>query len=135
MIIQEGPGEIETGSNIDVTAEKVEIEKEAEKEIGNIPLENREVEDFITEMDLDQLLPPEFEGLYKAQKLKVVRDLKQRIVDTVKSDAQTQYSEDLKNKTITGIRKVAESIKASFTKERDVKNIEKKVFEEIKKFT
>src|SRR3989338_4140679 len=85
-----------------------------------------EVEAFVAEFGLSPLLPSEFEGLNEAQKLKVIRDLKRRIVDIVKSDAQTQYSEDLKGKS------VIKSIASSIIKESNVKNLEKKAFEELR---
>ena len=90
----------------------------------NIP--EGEAKDFITENNLTSLLPEAFNKLNDAQKLKVIRDLERRIVDIVKSDAQTQYSEDLKQK------KVIKKIRASLNKELGIKDFERKVFEKLK---
>lgn len=108
-----------------------------------------EIQGFISEFDLEPLLPREFENLYIEQKLKVIRDLKRRIVDIVKSDAQTQYSEDLKKKTIANVaptgsklssllgtikdmgKNLGIAIKTSVKKESDLRNAENKVFEEL----
>lgn len=96
---------------------------------------------------IEDLKPDAFEDLSEIQKIKVVRDLKHRVVDLVKSDAQTQYSEELKEKikknadpelykrvgkTRTWLRNKKTNVKASFTKELDVKNIETAVFKNIK---
>ena len=78
---------------------------------------SEEVNGFLSEFNLYQLVPREFRMLNEAQQLKVVRDLKRRIVDIVKSDAQTQYSEDLKGKS------KIKAIASSLVKEKDIKNL------------
>jgi hypothetical protein len=79
------------------------------------------------EMDgLEGLLPPQFETLNDLQKVKVLEDLKKRIVDIVKSDAETQYSETLKQKG--GIRRYLSGI----SKEGSLKKLETKIFESLK---
>ena len=52
--------------------------------------------------------------------MKIVQDLMRRMVDLVKSDAQTQYSEDLKDKKGFG------KIRTTINKETDLKNLEAK---------
>jgi hypothetical protein len=78
------------------------------------------VKNFIDEFNLDAILTPEFNALNEAQQMKVVQDLMRRMVDLVKSDAQTQYSEDLKGK------KSLEKIRAAINKETDLKKYEVK---------
>jgi hypothetical protein len=57
--------------------------------------------DIIKEVEgLEALLPPSFQTLALPQKLKVMRDLRQRVVDIVRNDAQTQYSTAMKSKGI-----------------------------------
>ncbi|MFA5840914.1 MAG: hypothetical protein WC847_01415 [Candidatus Paceibacterota bacterium] len=80
-----------------------------------------EVKDFVKNLGL--LVPEEFKNLKDEQQVKVIQDLKRRIVDMVKSDAQTQYSEDLKQKG--RVKKLWGLV----TKEKDLKNLEKKIFE------
>lgn len=89
-------------------------------------VENKEVEDFVNKFDLALLLPPQFITLEENQKLKVIYNLKRRIVDIVKSDAQTQYSEGFKEKTFKS------KVWSSIIKEKDLKNLEKKIFTELK---
>ncbi len=82
-----------------ITARIAKIkEKIAEKFKGKI----KSPEKFTKEMDLELLVPLEFKNLDEAQKLKVVQDLKRRVVDIVKSDAQTQYSEFIKKEGVLG---------------------------------
>lgn len=94
-----------------------------------------EVKMFVEELKLESLLPKEFNKLTETQQTKVIQDLKRRIVDIVKSDAQTQYSEELKDrkKWNSGILKVFEFIESAqdalYRKEKDVKNIENDIFE------
>lgn len=85
-----------------------------------------EVKKFITEFKLETFIGPEFNDLNEAQKFKVVQDLKKRIVDIVKSEAQTQYSKDIKQ------RNVFEKIRASLNKELEIKNFESKAFTAIR---
>lgn len=75
---------------------------------------------------LEGLLPPQFETLDDLQKVKVLEDLKRRIVDIVKSDAETQYSETLKQKG--SIRRYLSGI----SKEGSLKKLEIKIFESLK---
>jgi hypothetical protein len=102
-----------------------------------------EVKDFVDEYDLGPLLPAEFEGLSDAQKLKITQDLKRRIVDIVKSDAQTQYSEWTKDfikkqikpsdsKIIRGLKTVFLSAGNAVMKEMDLKKTEGKVFRDLR---
>lgn len=106
----------------------------------------KEVESFINEFNLRSILPEEFSALNSAQQLKVIRDLKRRIVDVVKSNAQTQYSEDLKErmrknsdpaisantrKFATLARNIKTSIKSSITKEKDLKVAENNAFKNL----
>ncbi len=109
-----------------------------------------EIRSFLTENNLTELLPNSygvvFSDLDIPQQLKVVRDLKRRIVDIVKADGQTQYSEDLKKRLAEdadptlqkrsgmiakGIRTISTSIAASITKEADLKEAEGEVFQRI----
>lgn len=110
----------------DIEEEKPNKTKKGGKEASpKTPKE--EVEDFIIEFNLSPLLPEEFNNLNESQKLKVVQDLKRRIVDIVKSDAQTQYSEDVKTKGLGG------KLVSSLTKKSDVENQEKTIFYELKR--
>lgn len=115
------------GTPLSAQAEKKETPTQAPKE---------EVADFVRQLNLDATL---LEGLTNEQKLKVIRDLKKRVVDIVKSDAQTQYSFHLKeeagnninlNSNIVGrsIDTLLEKTGKALTKERDVKNIEQAFF-------
>ena len=90
------------------------------------PQKSREVGDIIEKFNLDSLLPREFENLRERQKIRVLENLKRRMVDIVKSDAETQYSETWKKKSWGG------KIWSGISKEKDLKNLEKKVFGEIK---
>lgn len=139
-----------------VGADKKALQEPAEEIIAEAPqLTEAEFEEIISKdseiweqdiktfkLDLEALLPPSFNYLTEEQKIKVLQDSKRRIVDIVKSDAQIQYSEDLKErmqenigekwkhkgKLMTGIRSLKTSIKSSFTKERDLKNTENEVY-------
>jgi hypothetical protein len=102
----------------------------------------KEASDFISQFKLESLLPSEFKDLDEAQRLKVIRDLKRRIVDIVKSDSQTQYSEFTKKKTAEMVKPDANIIKRgaftaldavmqSLSKESNLKKIEGKVFNEL----
>ena len=141
----------EQGKKIENNAEeKPEESKMASKKEVVQKTPEEEINDFISEFKLQELLPARFENLYEAQKLKVVLDLKRRIVDIVKSDAQTQYSEELKKETTASVAPAGSklsiilktlkslpgtaltAIKKSATKETDLKNLENKVFEELR---
>ncbi len=112
------------------------LKKLVTKEAPTTPKTSQEqVADFVAKFDLESLLPAEFGRLEEAQKLKVIQDLKRRIVDIVKSDAQTQYSEGLKEKPLA--KSVVNSIVFSpvvnsIFRETDLKDLEKKVFEKLK---
>ena len=111
-----------------------ELPKEEKIEKGSAPKNpQEEIAGFISEFNLDQ--SNEFFDLSTAQQLKVARDLKRMIVDVVKSDAQTQYSEELKER-VRGdnniFKKALGAIADPIKKEVEVKNYEKKVFEELK---
>ncbi len=108
------------------TATKEEPALAPEREQTSEEKAEEEINSFISEFNLDSLLPPLFDKLNEAQKLKVIRDLKRRIVGIVKSDAQTQYSDDFKNRSF--IKKIASSV----TKERDLKNLETEIFGELR---
>ena len=107
--------------------------KKGERESTKNPPEE-EVNDFLAEMNLEPMLPFEFHKLSETQKLKVIRDLKRRVVDIVKADAQTQYSEAIKErvKKDKGILKVVGVLADSIKKESEIKKTEYKVFEEIR---
>lgn len=98
---------------------------------------------LIYELRLENLMPQEFYNLDESQKLKVVQDLKKRIVNIVKIDAETQYSEEIKAKMkeaagdnmariLATLQNASTSLSESFQKETRIKNIEKEIFEEIK---
>src|SRR3989344_3995995 len=78
------------------------------------------VKNFVDKFKLDEILTPEFNALKEAQQMKIAQDLMRRMVDLVKSDAQTQYSEDLKDKKGFG------KIRTTINKETDLKNLEAK---------
>ena len=108
-----------------ILVNKIDPNKTVKQEI-TAKTPEQEVADFISEFRLQELLPTSFANLDIAQQLKVIMDLKKRIVDIVKSDAQTQYSESLKGQSFV------QPIKNSITKETDLKNTEKEVFEKLK---
>ena len=84
------------------------------------------------ELNIDTDLPEEFKSLNDAGQLMVLRDLKNRVVDIVKSDAQNQYSEYLKEKTETKLGNIGKSLKNAAVGGLKVQGIEKEVFEKIK---
>lgn len=130
----------ETEDNLDETKEaptspgvslrtiEKRLTKKSKEESNHDGSENRdaraekEVADFFAEMRLEDLLTPSFEQLSSAQKLLVVRGLKNRIVDMVSENAKTQYSEDMTTKR--GLGKILSGI----TKEWTVKKLEAEVF-------
>ncbi|MCC7160265.1 hypothetical protein IT399_00850 [Candidatus Nomurabacteria bacterium] len=93
-----------------------------------------EIKTFVEELKLEALLPKEFNKLTEAQQTKVIQDLKRRIVDIVKSDAQTQYAEKLKDRALwnSGILKIFEFVEkaqnALYKKEKDLQNTENEIF-------
>ncbi|MEX2052413.1 MAG: hypothetical protein WD991_01800, partial [Candidatus Paceibacterota bacterium] len=118
-------------------AEKAQkkLEKQQKKEKKPVTIDDlqKNAEDFIAKLGL--AVPDSFHQLSQEQKIKVVQDLKKRVVDLVKSDAQTQYSEDLK-KRITGdtnkFMQLVGAISDPLKKETEIKNLEKEIFEKIK---
>ena len=128
-----------------IKSKKGSIWEDEGKEEKGVPAKTpeEEVADFISEFNLKELLPPGFADLNEAQALKVVQDLKQRIVDIVKTDAQTQYSEYLKTEMAKYVRPethvllrtldlIGEKVTKAAKKETDFKNLEGKVFAELK---
>lgn len=103
--------------------EKIKQEKGKSREQKS-PME--EVADFITEFKLESVLPLEFTNLSAEQKFSVIQNLKQRILDMVKQDATTQYSQDLKEKNIFA------SIRARINKNYNLKEFEQKALAEFK---
>src|SRR3989344_2588610 len=93
-----------------------------------------EVDNFFNEFNLRALLPSEFAELKEEQQLKVVRDLKRRIVDIVKSDAQTQYSGESKARLVKdkGLFRLVGGLDEFIGKEAELKKTENAVFEKIK---
>jgi hypothetical protein len=97
----------------------------------------------ILELGIEKILPPEFANLEEGQKIFILKNLKNRIVDIVKSDAQTQYSEYLKEKMVKseggnraskifkGIQNIGIGLKEKFKQEVIMKNLENKVFNEL----
>ena len=143
-------------------AEKEAIEREEAQEQNptqseeNIPSENNKenketpqntkekIENTIKHLGIEGVISPEFKNMTEAQQFLVLNSLKQRIIDIVKSDAQTQYSEELKNKMIgeganasktkkiwVGIRNSLKGIGANITKDIDMKELENKILEEL----
>jgi len=117
----------EIKEKIDARKTPIDVAVSRAEQIATI-LAEEEVKNFIAEFNLESLLPPEFNELEEAQKLKVIRDLERRIVDIVKTDAQIQYSDsgDLKEK------KNIKAIRSSIKKESAIKDIEHEIFEKIK---
>lgn len=82
--------------------------------------------DFIEKLDLEQLLTKEFHTLKEEQKVKVITDLKRRIVDLVKIEAQTQYSEMMLSEP--KIKKILSTL----GKEKQLKNFENDAFRALR---
>ncbi len=119
--------------------------------IGNDPEKQKaekEALEFLKTFDLGGIIPEKFKDLNETQKLKVVRDLERRIVDMVRADSETQYSEALKSKMKTsvgsngklmnalnkigvGIQNLGIDAKAGLKKEAELRNIKNKVFKEF----
>ena len=100
---------------------------------------------FFEEFGVLDALPEGFAALNEIQQTKVIRDLKQRILDVVAQDARTQYSRALRQRLdiptaseeaghilLKKILRVGIRIKSNLTKEKEVKNTEHRIFEEIK---
>ncbi len=123
--------------------------QDSEKKENNKQTKKEFIQQFLTEYNLEGDLPPEFENLPEDNKLFVVQNLKRRVVDIVKTNAETQYSEDLKKKVVSSqsnkklfgrmIDKVKNLPKQAWKglgsaayKQTDLKNIESKIFKEFK---
>lgn len=123
-----------TPSAPEPVAASPEKKKKEKKSMPKNPKE--EIDAFVAEFDLANehaLLPADFNTLEEPQKLKVIRDLKRRIVDIVKSDAQTQYSEELKERTRKdGKLRALGAVMDSIKKEAEIKTFEKEAFEKIR---
>lgn len=104
-----------------------EILPEPPVAVGNetIPTPD-DVQDLIDNLGIESLLPEEFEKLNEFQKRKVLQDLERRIVDIVSSDAKTQYSKDFSEKGFFA------KIRSSINKEKNIKDLEREIFEKIK---
>ena len=109
------------------------------KELGAKEL----VDKFLNEYNLANKLPNGFEELSDDKKLYVVNNLKKRLVNIVKSEAETQYSEYLKQKIVNStsnsrfqkivanIKNAGKSIGESAKKESELKNLESEAFKEL----
>ncbi len=84
------------------------------------------VDNFIEEFHLNTLLTKEFHSLKEEQKVKVITDLKRRIVDIVKTGAETQYSEIILREPKIG------KILVSLNREKFTGDIEKRIFAELR---
>lgn len=100
--------------------EKNALKNYAENEVNLLKLE----------LGID--LPEEFKSLDDAGQLMVLRDLKNRVVDIVKSDAQNKYSEYLKEENLTKIEKFSRRFDDKFLKGIQIQQNENWAFEEIK---
>jgi hypothetical protein len=132
----------EIKSNMNPLRKKETTTEEVEEEEFKTLTPEEMIEKQITELGVEKILPEVFNELKAEQKLLVLENLKQRIVDLVKSDAQTQYSEYLKQKIVSGgenrtakilntIKNISISLKEGVSKEAVLKNLENKVFQEL----
>ncbi len=94
----------------------------------------QEVDAFIAEFGLEELLPPDFRKLKQEQQLKTIHDLKHRIVDIVKQDAKAHYNEAVGGEKARAniFGKLAIGVREAFKKETNIKNAERNEFEKIK---
>lgn len=108
----------------------------------NIQETNPEIRNFLQKLSLEGKDLVEFRNLNEAQKLKVVEDLKQRIIDLTKADANTQYAESISsgvkqstggffNKIKVGFVNLKNKIGSSLTKETTIKDIEAESFKKL----
>ena len=124
------------GDTVEFTVEpNPRIEPKSEKE--------QEIKYFIDSLLIEDILPPLFENLNEDQKLFVLQGLKQRIVDVVKSDAKTQYSEELRAKMVhdesagmvakmmNSFKNIQTNVKENFKKEIILKNLESEAFAKL----
>ncbi len=120
-------------------------DKKGKKDKEKGPKEAKEiVEEFLSEYNLRDIVPDNFNYLNEAQQAFVVQNLKKRIVDIVKSDAETQYSEDLKKSLVenspsagklsklgASFKNIGKSIAASAGKELKLKELETEALKAI----
>jgi len=103
---------------------------------------NPEIRNFLQKLSLESKDLLEFHNLNEAQKLKVIEDLKQRIIDLTKADANTQYAESVKskveqstggffNKIKVGFVNLKNKIGSSLTKKTTVKDMEAESFKKL----
>lgn len=103
---------------------------------------NPEIRNFLQKLSLENKDLVEFHNLNEAQKLKVIEDLKQRIIDLTKADANTQYAESIQskmeqstggffNKAKIGLLNFKNTIWAKVTKETTIKDIEAEAFKKL----
>lgn len=103
------------------------------------------VKKYIAEYNLETILPQGFEKLSEDQQLFIIDSLEKRIVNIVKSDAETQYSEYLKEKLQgaapssnllkkigVGIKNAGVGIVESVKKEAVLKEKETAIFNELR---
>ena len=133
---------------------KKEEEKPEEPEIDleNIETKNtkkrtpeEELENSLVNYNLKDKMPKDFESLSIPKKMFVIEGIKKRIVDMVKTDAETQYSlyykEKMKDDTKEtrwlhqDIKKFAKTskkgIQEAWEKETNIKNLENKIFNSL----
>ncbi|MCX6757472.1 MAG: hypothetical protein NTZ44_01140 [Candidatus Nomurabacteria bacterium] len=105
----------------------------------------KEVELLTLELNLTKDLPKEFQDLQIEQKLFALQNLKKRVVDIVKSEAETQYSEYLKTKiggvvsSDSKLKNLANKIKMggvslveTTKKITELKDLETEIFKELR---
>jgi len=115
--------------------------KNKEEEKPQTPEEK--IESFLKEYKLEDKMPIEFADMSVGQKMFVIENTKKRIVDIVKGNAETQYSEYYKKKMATlnnkeakwlhqeigkAFRKGGASLKESMLKEGTIKDLESDAF-------
>ncbi len=111
-----------------VNATKAHLEEIYAKREGKGLRPKEVVAQFLLEHDLVNSMPSGFENLSELKQFYVIENLKKRIVDIVKSDAETQYSSYLKNKVG---KSFLGKIKAGINKEFELKNFESEAFEQL----
>ncbi len=107
-----------------------EAKKAAEKKAEKEKTFEDEIESFIQDIGIDEQNSKDFEKLTLPQKLKIVQDLKRRIVDIIKEDAETQYSDFVKNSS--GFTGFLNKIRSITSKERDTRDLENTLFKKLK---
>lgn len=132
---------------------KIELERDTregkvssskEEEVKKLTPEEK-IEEFLNQYNLKDKMVLDFEDLSIGQKMFVMENTKKRIVDIVKDDAETQYSEYYKEKMRANNKEtkwlyqdIAKAIKVSKTglkesilKESRMKNLESEAFESL----